>query len=98
MSETKTTIGEATEKVITLHGIPLRLSFEPSAIRDHFGDCEAVQNMTDAELAEVGYAALCDDFIYGEFNNALRAAFEDEFGFDPDNPEEDEVDEEGDDE
>jgi hypothetical protein len=56
----------------------LRLSFTPSAIREHFeGDePDPTEGMTDEQLREIGEAALNDDILYREFHRALVAAFE----------------------
>lgn len=59
---------------IAHYRIPLRLSFTPTAIREHFEDDQAfpeVENMTDADLAKVGYDALVDDRLYETFHEVL---------------------------
>ena len=68
---------------IAHYRIPLRLSFTPTAIREHFeGDEEfpEVEDMADGDLAEVGYDALVDDRLYETFHevlvDALRAHHE----------------------
>lgn len=80
------------ETVPELCGLPLRLSVSPTAIREHFETSLRVLNMSDQKLAEIGAAVLQDDELYEAFNLALREAFEDLAGFDPDEDEEDEED------
>jgi len=60
-------------------GIPLRLSFVPNAIREHFEDDQAfpeVEDMTDADLAEVGFEALAADRLYETFHEVLVDALQ----------------------
>jgi len=61
----------------------LTLSFEPDAIREYYGSYDAgepgpaanaVHQMTDDELADIGDRALSDDSIEQAFGEALEAA------------------------
>ena len=67
------TIKTETEEVVAVDGLPLRLSFTPDAIREHFegGDYASVDKMSDEELAQVGATALTDDGLYRAFHEAL---------------------------
>lgn len=72
-----------TEDFPVVGGLPLRLSFTPDAIREHFdgdddGISEKVESMTDDQLAEVGASALMDDRLYGVFHEVLCDALSDE--------------------
>ena len=81
------TLTRITEEVTTLRGEPLRLSFEPAAIRQHFGDrskaARRLASLSDEVLAELGLAALESDTVDTAFNHALRDACEQVQGFDP---------------
>ena len=81
------TLTRITEEVTTLRGEPLRLSFEPAAIRQHFGDrskaARRLASLSDEVLAELGLAALETDTVDTAFNHALRDACEQLAGFDP---------------
>jgi hypothetical protein len=73
------TITRTTEPTTTVDSLPLRLSFEPDAIREHFdGDAEFafVADLSDDELAAVGASALGDDRLYQAFHLALVDAVE----------------------
>jgi len=78
---------KATEEVIIYRGEPLRLSFEPNALREHFQDCGRaglqLVALSDERLAEIGLAALASDVLETAFNSALRDACEEIEGFDP---------------
>lgn len=68
-----------TEQFPTLHGVPLRLSFIPEAVREHFADddsdvARAVAAMSEADLIQVASAALRDDRLYEAFHAALVEA------------------------
>jgi hypothetical protein len=71
------------ETVTVVGGLPLRLCFSPTAIREHFtsGECDS---LTDAQLAHVGYLALQSDVLYAAFHETIRAAVQEVAGFDPD--------------
>ena len=80
-------LAKATEEITTLRGESLRLSFDPAAIRRHFGDrsqgARRLAALSDEVLAEVGLAALESDTVDTAFNHALRDACEQLAGFDP---------------
>ncbi|MGV8845789.1 hypothetical protein [Tessaracoccus sp.] len=69
-----------TENVAYIDGLPLRLSFEPSAIREHYEDSDVdVSALTDEQLALVGANALGEDNLYRAFHDALTITLEDLF-------------------
>lgn len=74
--------------------LALRLTFSPTAIREHFGDSNEVEDLSREVLLQVGSLALQDDRIYAAFNLALRDAMIEVAGFDPDANTEDEEEEE----
>lgn len=89
------------EEIVLLDGLPLRLSFEPLAVRQHFWDIPEIVQLSDAKLAEIGAAALEDDGMYKAFHACLCLAVQEVCGFDPDelpSPDDDDEDEEADDE
>ncbi|NUS02064.1 MAG: hypothetical protein HOV97_05815 [Nonomuraea sp.] len=56
-------------------GLPLRLSFTPEAIREHFeADDLNLDEVDDETLMAVGAAALQDDLLYRAFHDALTWA------------------------
>lgn len=64
---------------IGFHGnVPLRLSFDPGAIREHFegSDENPTDGMSDDQLALAGMIALDDDFLYQAFCETLHDAVE----------------------
>lgn len=65
-----------TETFPVVDGLPLRLSFTPDAIREHFDSDDEfdVDSMTDEQLGEVGSIALQDDGLYRAFHEALEWA------------------------
>lgn len=65
-----------TETYPVVDALPLRLSFTPAAIRQHFDDDEDydLDGATDEQLARAGATALNDDGIYQAFHQALAAA------------------------
>ena len=57
------------------NGLPLRLSFTPSAIREHFADGDDdLSRLSDEQLASVGEAALADGRLYKVFHEVLLDA------------------------
>lgn len=76
-----------TEQAVTLRGEPLRLSFEPDAVRQHFESCgkagRRLAELSDETLAEIGLAAIASDVLETAFNHALRDACEEVVGFEP---------------
>lgn len=60
---------------VSSNGLPLRLSFAPDAIRQHFESDKEIEPlldaMTDDELKDVGEAALADDRLYAVFHEIL---------------------------
>jgi hypothetical protein len=87
-------ISKQTEEVTVVGGLPLRLSFEPEAIRQHF-ESVCVTDMdffSDETLAQIAAIALQDDELYAAFNSVLRSAFIGVLGFDPDDTEEEDDD------
>lgn len=66
------------EGVDYLGDLPLRLSFGPDAIREHYEDCEEGDDptvgLTDDDLAQIGEWALNDQCLYEAFHNALESA------------------------
>ena len=82
--ETQRRIRKVVERVPVVDGLPLRLSLEPDAIREHFEYSDRVQSLSDEQLMDIGAIALCDDRLYRGFNLALRAAILRNEGFDPD--------------
>lgn len=86
MSEEKVYLPEA-EWFMVVDSIPLRLSFDPQAIREHFCDSphgNRVWLLSDFELAQVGLDALRADQVYKAFHDALTNAMIRLHGFDPD--------------
>lgn len=68
---------DSSEQITHIGGLPLRLSFEPDAIREHFDaddGFEHVESMGDTDLAAVGETALCDDRLYRVFHEVLVSA------------------------
>lgn len=67
---------EITETFPLVDSIPLRLSFTPEAIREHYedGDGAELEDLSDAMLAKAGSYALSDDGLYRAFHEALEAA------------------------
>lgn len=67
-ASTNGTLTTITETTPVLDGLPLRLSFAPDAIREHFDgdDDDPTVGLNDAQLAEIGAAALTDDILVGE--------------------------------
>lgn len=60
-----------------IHGLLLRLSFTPDAIREHFeGDpiSDHLDTLTDDALAQIGFDALTDDRLYEVFHQVLTDA------------------------
>ena len=60
-------------------GLPLRLSFHPDAIREHFeddgtGTAAKVAAATDADLAAAAADAVADDELYELFHELLTDA------------------------
>src|SRR5688572_233544 len=54
---------------------PLRVSFCPDAIRQHFDDNPVIETLTDAQLLDIGDRALADDEVWAAFHTSLvRAA------------------------
>lgn len=72
------------ETVTVVQGLPLRLCFEPDAIREHFGDSVKVEELGDHALQQIGADALVDDELYEAFDAVLRRAIQQQYGFDPD--------------
>ena len=64
-----------TEEIASYAGLPLRLSFEPQAIREHFEDDPdygaSVAAATDEQLAHIGMVALESDRLYEVFHELL---------------------------
>jgi hypothetical protein len=58
-------------------GLPLILSFEPDALRDHWEGEEDLTGLTDHDLAEIGLMALCDDALWNAFHYVLDVALTD---------------------
>ena len=81
------TLTKTTEEIVAVRGEPLRLSFEPIAIRQHFERCgkagERLAALADEILADIGLAALASDVLETAFNHALRDACREIAGFDP---------------
>lgn len=72
-----------TETIPESNGLPLRLSFSPDAIREHFDDDPEgalVASLDDATLAAIGEAALSDDALYEAFHQSLTAALTEKIG------------------
>lgn len=59
--------------------IPLRVSFEPQAIRDHFEGCDPdpTKELTDAQLSQVGEYALSAENLWTTFHEILLDAIND---------------------
>ncbi len=76
-----------TEEIVTFRGEPLRLSFEPEAVRQHFESCgkagRCLFALSDETLAEIGLAAIASDVLETAFNHSLRDACQEIAGFDP---------------
>lgn len=83
---------EVAETYPSISGLPLRLSLTPRAIREHFEDISRVQRLGERTLVLVGEHVLTSDDFYRAFHAALRAAFEEVCGFDPDDELEDDED------
>lgn len=62
------------EKIAVKDGLPLRLSFSPQAIREHFGDSPAVQALSNEKLASVAESILSGDELYAVFHRLLVEA------------------------
>ena len=73
-----------TERFPVVGGLPLRLSFAPDAIREHFEDDHEdprrreVEAMSDEQLERVGARALTDAGLYRAFHEALILALVEE--------------------
>lgn len=85
------------ETVTVVYGIPLRLSFEPDAIQEHFSNDQRVTALSHDQLLEIGEVACSNDIIYEAFHHALRAAIKEIAGFSPEDNEEQDTDDELDD-
>ena len=82
-----TALSTTSEVIVTLRGEPLRLSFEPLAICQHFESCgkagRRLAALPDETLAEIGLAAIASDVLETAFNHSLRDACLEIAGFDP---------------
>lgn len=58
----------------------MALWFTPSAIRDHFGDSDLVEELPLERLQKIGESAMSDDSLYSTFHDILIAAVEEETG------------------
>lgn len=65
-------IEHTSEKVTRIDRIPLRLSFEPDAIREHFDGEPTIDGASDEELYDIAARCLEDDELCHAFNAALR--------------------------
>jgi len=74
------TITTASEEFPVVFGLPLRLSFTPDALREHFEIDEEMEPLLDRlsedEIAEAGAIALQDDRLYETFHEVLCDAIQ----------------------
>lgn len=68
-----------TETVQVVDGLALRLAFDPDSIRQHFdgSDQDALDGLTDDQLAEVAALALNNEALYDTFHDVLSGALAD---------------------
>lgn len=63
------------ERTPVVGSLPLRLSFSPDAIREHYADEDGkIEGLTEEQLCQVGMTALTDDLVYSAFHEALERA------------------------
>ncbi len=75
---------EVQETFPVINSLPLRLSFVPDAIRDHFdGSSPGIEHLTDAQLELVGEYALNSDTLYAAFHEVLKEALDTIYNIDP---------------
>lgn len=79
----KTSPTTLTETYPVVDGSPLRYSFVPEAIREHFPDNQLIQSMEDATLEKIGAHVLDQDGFNHAVHVALVGAVMDTCGFDP---------------